>query len=115
MLLGKINVVFLKNKMETLVCKLEVTKFIKSSREGNKAFIVQRGSNSSSRHLEVAEYVVGGHRGLVVITGGQEGRGLKMFATELGKVVGFFGSSLGTGSDATSMVLCQFPWSSSWC
>lgn len=90
MLLGKINVVLLKNKMETLVWKLEVMKFIKSSREGNKAFIVQRGSNRSSRYLEVAEYVVGGRRGLIVIPERRERRGWKMFASELGKVVGFF-------------------------
>jgi hypothetical protein len=47
--------------------------------------------------------VVGGRRGLIVIT---EGQGWKMFATELGNVVGLFGSSLGIGSDATSVALC---------
>lgn len=69
-------------------------------REVNKCFIVHRGSKQSGWFLEVVEYAVGGHRGLLVILKGREGRGWKYFAAKLGKVVAFFESSLGKAANA---------------
>lgn len=43
-LLGKLCVVWLKSTVEALVRNPKVTEFIKSFREGNKAFIIQKGS-----------------------------------------------------------------------
>lgn len=51
-LLGKGSVAWLKNMVESLVGKLDVSEFINSCREGDKAFIIQRGANRSSRFLE---------------------------------------------------------------
>lgn len=81
-----------------IVRNTEVTKFIKSSRDGNKAFIAQRCFNRFGWYLEVIQYVVGGPRGLIVIPEGREGRGWRSFAAELRKVVAFFEFSLSTGS-----------------
>lgn len=52
-LLGKLGGVWLLNSLE-LVRRTEVTKFLKSSEDGNKVFITQRCSNRSSRFLEGA-------------------------------------------------------------
>ena len=42
--------------------KLDVSKLINSCREGDKAFIVHRGTNRSGRFLELADYMVGRRR-----------------------------------------------------
>jgi hypothetical protein len=42
--------------------------------------------------------VVGGRRSIIIISEGQEGRGWKIFAAEMRKVMTFFWSSLGAGS-----------------
>lgn len=47
----------------------------------------------------MAEYVVGGRRGIILISKGQEGHGWKIFATKMRKVVAFFWSSFDTGSN----------------
>jgi len=52
--------------MEELVRRIDVTKFFKSSRDGNKAYIVQERSNRSGWFLAVAEFGSGGQRGLIV-------------------------------------------------
>jgi hypothetical protein len=77
-LLGKMSAAWLKNTMKMLVCKSEVTEFIKSSKRGNKAFIVHRGYNRAGWYLEVAEYAVGGCRGLIIISEGPKGQGWKI-------------------------------------
>jgi hypothetical protein len=51
--------------MEELVRRIDVTKFFKSSRDGNKAYIVQERSNRSGWFLAVAEFGSGGQRGLI--------------------------------------------------
>jgi len=83
--------------MEVLVQKIKVTKFIKSSRDGNKAFIVQRCSNRFDRYLEVSKYAVGWCGGLIVVSEGCEGWGWRSFAAKLRKVIAFFDFSLSTG------------------
>jgi hypothetical protein len=55
-LLGKMSFAWLKTTMEALICKTEMTEFIKLHRYGNKVFIVLRCSNMLDRYLEVAEY-----------------------------------------------------------
>lgn len=72
---GEVVCDWLKSTMEALVRNIEPTEFIKSFREGSKAFIVQRGSSGSSRYLEVAMYTVGGRRVLIMIPKGREGQG----------------------------------------
>jgi hypothetical protein len=49
--------------------------FVKSFREGSKVTIVRRGENSSGQFLEVAVYVVGGRKGMIVFPEGCDGRG----------------------------------------
>jgi hypothetical protein len=51
-----------------------VEDFVKSFKEGSKVTIVWRGGNRSSRFLEVAVYVVGSRRGLVLFLEGRDGR-----------------------------------------
>lgn len=68
MLLGKFSVAWLKKLSDTLVRRLK----LESSREGNKAFIAQSGSNNFNRFLEVVEYAVGGHRGIIIVLEGRE-------------------------------------------
>lgn len=76
-----------------------MSEFIKSSRDGNKAFIVQSGFNRYGRYLEsgVVEYTMDGHRGLIVISKERERWGRRSFSAELRKVVAFLDFSLGTG------------------
>ncbi len=92
------GVAWLKTTVEALIRNTEVTEFIKSSRDGNNAFIAQKCSNRSDQYLEVMEYAMGGCRGLIVIPEGREGRGWRSFPAELRKVVAFFEFSLSAGS-----------------
>lgn len=43
-----------------------VEDFVKSFREGSKVTIMRRGGNKSGYFLEVAVYIVGGRRGLIL-------------------------------------------------
>lgn len=86
MLLGKLSVAWLKKLSDTLVCRPKL-EFIQSSREGNKAFIAQRGSNNFNRFLEVVEYAVGGHRGIIIVLEGREWWGWRIVTAELGKAL----------------------------
>jgi hypothetical protein len=52
MLLSKMSVAWLATMVEVLARKTKVTEFIKSSRDGNKAFIVQSGFNRYGHYLE---------------------------------------------------------------
>jgi hypothetical protein len=95
MLVDKFSIVGLKKSMEKIVCSPEESDFLDSSKEGNKAFIAQKSSNRAGRFVEIAEYRVGGRRGLIVVPKGRQGRGWKLFAAELGKVVALFSCSPG--------------------
>jgi hypothetical protein len=105
MLVDKFSVEWLKKSMEKIVRLREESDFIDSSREGNKAFIAQKASNRAGRFVEIAEHRVGGRRGLIVPEG-RQGRGWKLSAAELGKVVTLFSSSPGSHS---VMPLIQHP------
>lgn len=91
---GKYSVAWLKKVVEKLVHLVEDFAFVDFSREGNRAFIAQKGSNRACRFLEVAEYAVCGCRGLIIVPEGCEGHGWKILADELGKVMAVFDSSL---------------------
>jgi hypothetical protein len=71
--LRKWSIVWLKNSLESLLNRPVVSEFIDTCREGNTAFIAQRGVNNSGRFLVLAEYVVGGQKGLIIIPKGREG------------------------------------------
>lgn len=93
---GIFSVAWLKKLVEKLVRLPEETEFVDSPREGNRAFIAQKvDSNRAYRFLDVAEYTVGGHHGLIVVLEGCGRWGWKIFAAELGKVAALFDSSLG--------------------
>jgi hypothetical protein len=64
-----------KKLIEKLLRLLEDTDFINSFREENKAFIAKKGCNKAGRFLEVADYAMGGCRGLFVVPVGEEWRG----------------------------------------
>lgn len=68
---------WLKSMVEALVHNQEAKDFIHSFRVGSKALIIQRGFNMLGWYLEVAVYAMGGCRGLIVISKGQEGQGWK--------------------------------------
>lgn len=95
MLVGKYSVAWLKKAVEKMVRLEEDFAFIKSSREGNRAFIAQKGSNKASRFMEVVEYTMGGHLGLIIVLEGHEEQRWKILADELGKVMAMFDSSPG--------------------
>lgn len=67
----------------------ELEEFVKSSRVGNKAFIVHRCANKCGQFLAVAKYGVA-WRGLVVIPEGRGSRELLDFALELRKFLECF-------------------------
>jgi hypothetical protein len=69
--------------------------FLKSSRGGSKAFIVQWCAIKFRRYLAIIEYGGGGLRGFVVILGGRGGRGWAGFVLELQKVLETFQTSFG--------------------
>lgn len=102
--LGKVIVAWLSATMELFVQGKESTEFIKSPRDGNKAFLAQRCFNRSVQYLTVVEYRCGEQRGFIVIPEGREGRGWRVCAVELRKVVSFFELSLGERSRTS------FPW-----
>lgn len=72
--LGKVIVAWLSATMELFVQGKESTEFIKSPRDGNKAFLAQRCFNRSVQYLTVVEYRCGEQRGFIVIPEGREGR-----------------------------------------
>ncbi|GLT73202.1 hypothetical protein SLA2020_450750 [Shorea laevis] len=78
-----------------MVLLTEDQPFTESSRDGYKAFFAQRGVNRAGGFLELAEYAVGGRRGLIIVPEGRDKRGWKRFAEELGKVSAAFDSFSG--------------------
>jgi hypothetical protein len=95
MMVGKYCVEWLKKVVEKMVFMVEDRAFTESSRDGNRAFFAQRGVNRAGCFLELAEYAVGGRKGLIIVPEGRDKRGWKMFAEELGKVMTAFDSSSG--------------------
>ncbi|GLT71106.1 hypothetical protein SLA2020_431470 [Shorea laevis] len=95
MMVGKFCVEWLKKTVERMVLMDEDQPFTESSREGNRAFFAQRGANRAGCFLELAEYAVGGRRGLIIVPEGRDKRGWKRFAGELGKAMTAFASSSG--------------------
>lgn len=67
--------------------------FLKSSRVGSKAFIVQRHANRNGRYLVIGEYGGGGRRSSIIIPEGREGKGWYEWVIELQKVATFFNVS----------------------
>jgi hypothetical protein len=90
MMVGKYCVEWLKKAVERMVLLDEDQPFTESSRDGNKAFFAQRGVNHAGCFLELAEYSVGGPKGLIIVPEGRDKRGWKRFAEELGKVLTAF-------------------------
>lgn len=78
--------------MEKLVGLTEGSNFVNSSREENRTFIAQVGSNKAGQFLEVAEYPMGGRRGPIIVPKGHERWGWKILAAEMRKVVSMFDS-----------------------
>jgi hypothetical protein len=95
MMVGKFIVEWLKKAVERMVLLTEDQPFTESSRDGYKAFFAQRGVNRAGGFLELAEYAVGGRRGLIIVPEGRDKRGWKRFAEELGKVSAAFDSFSG--------------------
>jgi hypothetical protein len=95
MMVGKYTVEWLKKAVERMVLLNEDQPFTESSRDGNKAFFAQRGVNRAGGFLELAEYAVGGRKGLIIVPEGRDKRGWKRFAEELGKVSTAFDSFSG--------------------
>ena len=56
-------------------------------REGDTTYILQRGSNSFGQFLLVSELIVDGLRRFVIIPGGKEKHGWKVFGLELRKIL----------------------------
>jgi hypothetical protein len=92
-MVGKYYVQWLKKVVEKMVFMAEDRAFTESSRDGNRAFFAQRGVNRVGCFLELAEYAVGGRKGLIIVLEGRDKRGWKMFVEELGKVMTAFDSS----------------------
>ncbi|GLT71559.1 hypothetical protein SLA2020_435690 [Shorea laevis] len=67
MMVGKYCVEWLKKAVERMVLLDEDQPFTESSRDGNKAFFAQRGVNRAGCFLELAEYAVGGRKGLIIV------------------------------------------------
>ncbi|GLT54090.1 hypothetical protein SLA2020_273190 [Shorea laevis] len=80
MMVGKYCVEWLKKAVERMVLLNEDQPFTESSRDGNKAFFAQRGVNRAGGFLELAEYAVGGRKGLIIVPEGRDKRGWKRFA-----------------------------------
>jgi hypothetical protein len=78
--------------------------FVKCLREGLKVIIIWRGGNSFGWFLEVAVYVVGARRGLILIPEGWEGWGWSRFAAKLGKVSTFVDALVGVRPGMSSPV-----------
>lgn len=74
---------WLKTVVEKMACLAENHAFTESSRDEDRAFYDQIGANRAGRYLEVAEYAMGGRRGLIFVPEGRDGRGGKTFAKEL--------------------------------
>lgn len=70
LIVGKFSIAWLKISIKKLVHLPEDTEFVDSSREGNRAFIAQKGFDKAGRYLKAAEYVVGGRRGHIVVPEG---------------------------------------------
>jgi hypothetical protein len=66
-----------------LLAAVALMEFLKSSRAGSEAFIVQWCVIKFRRYLAIIEYGGGGRRGFVVILGGRGGRGWAGFVLEL--------------------------------
>jgi hypothetical protein len=80
---------------EFLLAAVALMEFLKSSRAGSKAFIVQWCVIKFRRYLAIIEYGGGGWRGFVVVLGGRGGRGWAGFVLELQKVLETFQTSFG--------------------
>jgi hypothetical protein len=105
MMVGKYCVEWLKKAMERMVLLDEDQPFTESSRDGNKAFFAQRGVNRAGCFLELAEYAMGGRKGLIIVPEGRDKRGWKRFAEELGKVLTTFVSFSGKPKSGCSQPL----------
>lgn len=80
--LGKAFVLWLVAIVEELYA--EATKeILNSSREGSKAFIVQRRANKNGCYLVIGEYGSGGRRNSIVMREGREGKGWYNWVIEL--------------------------------
>jgi hypothetical protein len=90
MMVGKYCVEWLKKVMKRMVFMVEDQPFTESSRDGNGAFFAQRGVNRAGCFLELAEYAVGGCKGLILVPEGRDKQGWKRFSEELGKVLTAF-------------------------
>jgi hypothetical protein len=73
--LGKVTVSWLLATFEALQQAEGLKEFVKSSRVGNKAFIVWRSTNKFGSYLAIVENGGGGRRGLVIIP---KGRGCRV-------------------------------------
>jgi hypothetical protein len=89
-LLGIRCVAWLLSTVEEVLRNPGSEDFVNSFREGSKVTIVWRGGNSSGRFLEVAVYVMGGWRGMIVFFKGHDGRGWGRVSGELSKALAFF-------------------------
>jgi hypothetical protein len=61
------SLVWLISIVECLLWFPREKDFIRSFEEGSKVLIVRRVGNAAGRHLEVADYAVGGRRGIIFI------------------------------------------------
>jgi hypothetical protein len=66
-----------------------VEDFVKSFREGSKVTIMRKGGNRPGHFLEVAVYIVGGRKGLIMFPEGRDGQGWSRVLGELSKVLAF--------------------------
>lgn len=75
--------------------------FLKSSKVGSKAYIVQRCANIFGHYLAVIEYGNGGQKGFVVVPKG-EGKGWSGFVHELRKTIELSQTSSSEGKASSS-------------
>jgi hypothetical protein len=68
--LGSLSIAWLISNVEEVLRDPGDEEFVKSFREESKAIIVRRGGSKARRFLEVAVYVEGGWRGLVMFPEG---------------------------------------------
>ena len=81
--MGKASAVTLLAAMEELVSKNNTRNFVRTIREGETVFIIQRCSNKKGRYVMIQAIHRAGRRGQIIIPEGRNCNGWRGFAVEL--------------------------------
>ncbi|GMY08291.1 pentatricopeptide repeat-containing protein [Fagus crenata] len=89
--MGQTSVTRLVANMAELESKHSSGTFVRTVREGDIVFIIQRCSNNKGRYVSIQEVHKGGRRVSIIIPEGKNGRGWRGFGFELRQAIGLDG------------------------